>query len=100
MTGGGTINLRHPLMLRAADGDALLAGLFILEHKHNPVPVRRGRVRTRGEPLLLALREGGVPVFQQELPFNRSSLTRWRQRLGGRDRGAFAGEPIGGTPSN
>ena len=35
MTGGGTINLGHPLMQRAADGDALLAGLFILEHKHN-----------------------------------------------------------------
>src|SRR5262249_14754521 len=44
-------------------------------------PFRRGFVRSLGgEPVLaVILRRGG---FQQALAFDRSSLTRWRQRMG------------------
>ena len=34
----------------------------------------------------------GEVVFRHELPFDRSSLTHWRQRRG-RARRSFAGEP-------
>jgi IS5 family transposase len=40
----------------------LVAGLFILKHMHNHFC--------------------GEVVFRHELPFDRLSLTRWRQRLG------------------
>src|SRR6516225_8017651 len=41
----------------------------------------------------------GEEFFQHALVFDRSSLTRWRQRMGGRQaQGATAGEPGGGDP--
>src|ERR1700740_1468721 len=39
----------------------------------------------------------GGEVFQHRLPFDRSSLTRWRQRMGESEaHGAHSGEPGGG----
>ena len=96
------INLRHPLVRLAAETDwdflagrfgsvcrvgpgqpplptRLVAGLFILKHMHN----------LSDEALCERWVENpyfqyfcGEVVFQHELPFDRSSLTRWRQRLG------------------
>ena len=41
----------------------------------------------------------GEEFFQHALVFDRSSLTRWRQRMGGREAsGVAAGEPGGGAP--
>jgi len=57
----------------------LLAGLFILKHMHN----------LSDEVLCARWVENpyyqffcGEQVFRHDLPFDRSSLTRWRQRLG------------------
>ncbi len=57
----------------------LVAGLFILKHMHN----------LSDEVLCARWVENpyyqyfcGEAVFRHELPFDRSSLTRWRQRLG------------------
>jgi len=96
------INLRHPLVRLAAEIDwdilagrfgsacrlgpgqpplptRLVAGLLILRHMHN----------LSGEALCARWVENpyfqyfcGEVVFRHEPPFDRSSLTRWRQRLG------------------
>ena len=96
------INLRHPLVRLAAEINwdflakrfssvcrigpgqpplptRLVAGLLILKHMHN----------LSDEALCDRWVENpyfqyfcGEAVFQHELPFDRSSLTRWRQRLG------------------
>jgi IS5 family transposase len=96
------INLRHPLVRLAAEINwdflakrfssvcrvgpgqpplptRLVAGLFILKHMHN----------LSDESLCDRWVENpyfqyfcGEAVFRHELPFDRSSLTRWRQRLG------------------
>src|SRR5262249_16812937 len=96
------INLRHPLVRLAREVDwdfvgrgfgwvwgggpeqpplstRLVAGLFILKHMHN----------LSDEELCDRWVENpyyqyfcGEVVFRHELPFDRSSLTRWRQRLG------------------
>ena len=96
------INLRHPLVRLAGEIDwdflagrfrsvcgtgpghpplptRLVAGLFILKHMHN----------LSDELLCDRWVENpyfqyfcGEVVFRHELPFDRSSLTRWRQRLG------------------
>lgn len=96
------INLRHPLVRLAAEIDwdflagrfssvcrlgpgqpplptRLVAGLFILKHMHN----------LSDEALCDRWVENphfqyfcGEVVFRHDLPFGRSSLTRWRQRLG------------------
>jgi IS5 family transposase len=96
------INLRHPLVRLAAEINwdflakrfssvcrvgpgqpplptRLVAGLFILKHMHN----------LSDEALCDRWVENpyfqyfcGEAVFRHELPFDRSSLTRWRQRLG------------------
>ena len=96
------INLRHPLVRLAGAIDweflagrfssvcrlgpgqpplptRLVAGLFILKHMHN----------LSDEALCERWVENpyfqyfcGEVVFRHELPFDRSSLTRWRQRLG------------------
>ena len=98
----GIINLRHPLVRLAGSIDwpflgrrfgtvyclgpgqpplptRLIAGLFILKHMHN----------LSDEELCERWVENpyfqyfcGEVVFQHECPFDRSSLTRWRQRLG------------------
>src|SRR6266446_4424791 len=96
------INLRHPLVRLAAEINwdflakrfgsvcrvgpgqpplptRLVAGLFILKHMHS----------LSDEALCDRWVENpyfqyfcGEVVFRHELPFDRSSLTRWRQRLG------------------
>jgi IS5 family transposase len=96
------INLRHPLVRLGREIDwgflggrfasvcrvgpgqpplptRLVAGLFILKHMHN----------LSDEALCDRWVENpyfqyfcGEVVFRHELPFDRSSLTRWRQRLG------------------
>jgi transposase, IS5 family len=96
------INLRHPLVRLASEIDweflagrfssvcrvgpgqpplptRLMAGLFILKHMHN----------LSDETLCDRWVENpyfqyfcGEVVFRHEAPFDRSSLTRWRQRLG------------------
>jgi transposase, IS5 family len=96
------INLRHPLVRLAAEINwdflakrfssvcrvgpgqpplptRLVAGLFILKHMHN----------LSDEALCDRWVENpyfqyfcGEAAFRHELPFDRSSLTRWRQRLG------------------
>src|SRR5713226_7981553 len=96
------INLRHPLVRLAAEINwdflakrfgsvcrvgpgqpplptRLVAGLFILKHMHS----------LSDEALCDRWVENpyfqyfcGEAVFRHELPFDRSSLTRWRQRLG------------------
>jgi IS5 family transposase len=96
------INLRHPLVRLAAEINwdflakrfssvcrvgpgqpplptRLVAGLFIFKHMHN----------LSDEALCDRWVENpyfqyfcGEVVFRHELPFDRSSLTRWRQRLG------------------
>ncbi len=98
------INPRHPLVRLAGEMDwdfvgrrfgsvcrvgpgqpplptRLVAGLFIIKHMHN----------LSDEALCDRWVENpyyqyfcGEVVFRHELPFDRSSLTRWRQRLSGR----------------
>jgi IS5 family transposase len=73
----------------------LVAGLMILKHTHN----------LSDEVLCARWLENpycqyfcGEEVFCHRLPFDRSSLTRWRQRLGGGAAcGVAPGEPIGGA---
>src|SRR5262249_17692408 len=96
------INLRHPLVRLAGEIDwDFLAGRFSSGGRGGPgeppVPTRLGA----GGVILhdmqnlshqgLCRQRGGNPdfqyfcgevVFRHELPFDRSSLTRWRQRLG------------------
>ena len=57
----------------------LVAGLFILKHMHN-LSDERLCDRWTEDPYLQFF--CGEVVFRHELPFERSSLTRWRQRLG------------------
>ena len=72
----------------------LVAGLLILKHMHD----------LSDEVLCARWLENpyyqffcGEESFQHQLPFERSSLTRWRQRLGEDAAvGLAAGEPIGG----
>jgi transposase, IS5 family len=96
------IDMRHPLVLLAGKIDwgfvdgrfravchegpgqpplptRLVAGLFVLKHMHN----------LSDEVLCARWIENpyyqffcGEEVFRHELPFDRSSMTRWRQRLG------------------
>ncbi|WP_420969616.1 IS5 family transposase [Bradyrhizobium sp. B120] len=96
------INLRHPLVRLAAEIDwdflakrfssvcrigpgqpplptRLVAGLFILKHMHNlsdEAPCDRWVENPYFQYFC------GEVVFRHELPFDRSSLTRWRQTLG------------------
>jgi hypothetical protein len=106
------INLGHPLVRLAGEIDweflagrfgsvcqqgpgqpplptRLVAGLFILKHMHN-LSDERLCDRWLENPYFQFF--CGEVVFRHELPFERSSLTRWRQRLGeeqpcGRHRG-------------
>jgi IS5 family transposase len=71
----------------------LVAGLFILKHMHN----------LSDEALCDRWVENphfqyfcGEAVFRHELPFDRSSLTRWRQRLGEEQLVADPLEPAAG----
>jgi len=96
------INLRHPLVRLAAEIDwaflagrfssvcrvgpgqpplptRLVAGLLILKHMHN-LSDEALRERWVENPYFQYF--CGETVFQHEVPFDRSSLTRWRQRLG------------------
>ncbi|KAH2827476.1 hypothetical protein KXV85_009255, partial [Aspergillus fumigatus] len=96
------INLRHPLVRLAAEINwdflakrfssvcrvgpgqpplptRLVAGLFILKHMHN-LSDESLCDRWVENPYFQYL--SGEAVFRHELPFDRSSLTRWRQRLG------------------
>ena len=96
------INLGHPLVRLAAEIDweflagrfgsvcqegpgqpplptRLVAGLFILKHMHN-LSDERLCDRWLENPYFQFF--CGEVVFCHELPFDRSSLTRWRQRLG------------------
>ena len=74
----------------------LMAGLAILKHTYD----------LSDEALCDRLVENpyfqyfcGEEFFQHALVFDRSSLTRWRQRMGGREAsGVAAGEPGGGAP--
>src|SRR6201982_3867805 len=109
-----TINLPHPLVRLAAEINweflaarfssvcrlgpgqpplptRLVAGLFILKHRHN----------LSDEALCARWVENpyfqyfcGEVVFRHELPFDRSSLTRWRQRLGGEQSGVLLQESL------
>jgi IS5 family transposase len=96
------INLRHPLVRLAAEIDwefvakrfgavcrtgpgqpplptRLMAGLLILKHMHN-LSDERLCERWVENPYFQFF--CGEVVFRHELPFDRSSLTHWRQRLG------------------
>jgi IS5 family transposase len=108
------INLHHPLVRLAGEIDwdflagrfssvcgvgpgqpplptRLVAGLFILKHTHN----------LSDEALCDRWMENpyfqyfcGEVVFRHELPFDRSSLTRWRQRLGEKQIAALLQESL------
>ncbi len=96
------INLRHPLVCLAAETDwhflagrfssvcrlgpgqpplptRLVAGLFILKHMHNLSDEALCDRRVENPYFQYFC---GEVVFRHDLPFDRSSLTRWRQRLG------------------
>jgi len=96
------INLRQPLVRLAAEIDwdflagrfssvcrrgpghpplptRLVAGLFILKHMHN-LSDEALCDRWVENPYFQYF--SGEVVFRHDLPFDRSSLTRWRQRLG------------------
>ena len=98
------INLRHPLVRLAAEIDwqflagrfssvcrvgpgqpplptRLMAGLLILKHMHN-LSDEALCDRWVENPYFQYF--SGEVVFQHAAPFDRSSLTRWRQRLGER----------------
>jgi transposase, IS5 family len=57
----------------------LVAGLFIIKHMHNLSDEARCD-RWVENPYFQYF--CGEAVFRHEHPFDRSSLTRWRQRLG------------------
>src|SRR6516165_9838094 len=112
------INFRHPLVRLAGEIDwdflarrfssvcrvgpgqpplptRLVAGLFILKHMHN----------LSDEALCERWVENpyfqyfcGEVVFRHELPFDRSSLTRWRQRLGEEQIAALLQESLSVAP--
>ena len=73
----------------------LVAGLFILKHMHN----------LSDEVLCARWLENpyyqffcGELSFCHQLPFDRSSLTHWRQRLGRRSAGGLdPGKPVSGA---
>ena len=77
---GGTLQFGlSPRAGAATVADTSVAGLFILKHMHN----------LSDEALCDRWVENpyfqyfcGEVVFRHDLPFDRSSLTRWRQRLG------------------
>jgi IS5 family transposase len=96
------INLHHPLVRLAQEIDweflarrfgavcsagpgqpplptRLMAGLLILKHMHN-LSDEALCERWVENPYFQSF--SGELVFRHELPFERSSLTRWRQRLG------------------
>jgi transposase, IS5 family len=96
------IDLRHPLVRLSAEIDwqflagrfssvcragpgqpplptRLVAGLFILKHMHN-LSDERLCDRWLENPYFQFF--CGEVVFRHQLPFDRSSLTHWRQRLG------------------
>src|SRR5437764_14994136 len=77
---GGTVQLG----VSAGTGPAAVAdpgGSRAVHSQAYAQPLRRGAVRAMGgEPVFPVLR--GEVVFRHELPCDRSSLTRWRQRLG------------------
>ena len=96
------INLRHPLVRLASEINwdflakrfssvcrvgpgqpplptRLVAGLFILKHMHN---LSDEALCDRWVENPYFQHFCGEAVFRHELPFDRSSLTRWRQRLG------------------
>jgi len=96
------IDLKHPLVRLAGELDwgfldqrfrsvcsegpgqpplptRLVAGLFILKHAHN-LSDEALSARWVENPYYQYF--CGEQVFRHELPFDRSSLTRWRQRLG------------------
>lgn len=96
------INLRHPLVRLAAETDwrffgrrfgsvccpgpgqpplptRLVAGLFILKHMYNLSDEELCERWVENPYFQLFC---GEVIFQHECPFDRSSLTRWRQRLG------------------
>ena len=76
---GGTFQLG--LSRRAGTAAAADAAGGRVHPQAHAQPVRRGAVRAvSGEPYFQYF--CGEVVFQHELPFDRSSLTRWRQRLG------------------
>jgi hypothetical protein len=112
------INLRHPLVRLAAEIDwtflagrfssvcrvgpgqpplptRLVAGLLILKHMHN-LSDEALRERWVENPYFQYF--CGETVFQHEVPFDRSSLTRWRQRLGEEQIAALLQEPLSGAP--
>ncbi len=112
------INPRHPLVRLAGEMDwdfvgrrfgsvcrvgpgqpplptRLVAGLFIIKHMHN----------LSDEALCDRWVENpyyqyfcGEVVFRHELPFDRSSLTRWRQRLGEEQLAALLQESLAAPP--
>jgi transposase, IS5 family len=108
------INLGHPLVRLAAEIDwnflagrfgsvchegpghpplptRLVAGLFILKHMHN-LSDERLCDRWLENPYFQFF--CGEVVFRHELPFDRSSLTRWRQRLGEEQLAALLQESV------
>jgi IS5 family transposase len=108
------INLGHPLVRLAAAIDweflggrfgsvchegpgqpplptRLVAGLFILKHMHN-LSDERLCDRWLENPYFQFF--CGEVVFRHELPFDRSSLTRWRQRLGEEQLAALLQESV------
>jgi transposase, IS5 family len=112
------INLRHPLVRLAAEIDwaflagrfssvcrvgpgqpplptRLVAGLLILKHMHN-LSDEALRDRWVENPYFQYF--CGETVFQHEVPFDRSSLTRWRQRLGEEQIAALLQESLSVAP--
>jgi IS5 family transposase len=108
------INLGHPLVRLAGEIDweflagrfgsvcqqgpgqpplptRLVAGLFILKHMHN-LSDERLCDRWLENPYFQFF--CGEVVFCHELPFDRSSLTRWRQRLGEEQLAALLQESV------
>jgi Transposase domain (DUF772) len=72
----------------------LMAGMAILKHIHN----------LSDEEVLLRWVQNpyfqhfcGEEFFRHAPPFDRSSMTRWRQRMGAAPGGIAAGEPGGGS---
>ena len=108
------INLGHPLVRLAAEIDwgflagrfgsvcragpgqpplptRLVAGLFILKHMHN---LSEEMLCDRWVENPYFQYFCGEVVFRHEAPFDRSSLTRWRQRLGEEQIGTLLQESL------
>ena len=78
-----------------------MAGLAIVKHRHDLSDEVLGE-RWLENPYFQLF--GGEEFFQHKLPFERSSLTRWRQRRGearlvARSRRASRSRPAQGPPS-